>query len=439
VDLKRAGESQVLRALGTTGGAQVRDLLSDTFHALAAHKRRTALTMFGIAWGIISITLMVAAGEGLAVGFERKKAEFGRDIMIVWAGRTSLQAGGTRAGRQLRWTATDHLQVQREAPSCRHVMPELGQDDVPIRSSYNDASLLVTASLPPFAEIRSIEVAEGRYPSWEDEAAARRVALLGSEAKKQLFGSRPALGETIRLGDFPYTVVGVMRHKEEDSNYDGPDRAKVYVALSALLRDRPKPPPQRPDAVDRLLATPRSLEDHEACKAEVRRALARRHGFDPRDKEAAGIWDTVEQAKAFRRLTDGMRYFLGAVGIATLFIGAIGVMNVMLVAVRERTREIGVRRALGATRRSILRLFFVETLLVVFASGGLGLAVAYGLCALVNLLPPAPYFAGLLPTWQSGVGTFLLLSTVALLAAVYPARRAADVDPIEALRFEAGG
>jgi putative ABC transport system permease protein len=416
-----------------------RDLLADTFHTLAAHKRRTALTMFGITWGIISITLMVAAGEGLGVGFERKKAEFGRDILIVFAGRTSLQAGGTRAGRSVQWTATDHIQVASDSPSCRHVMPELGQDDVPVRSSYNSASLLVTGSLPPYAEIRSIGVAEGRYPSWEDEALARRVALLGSEAKRQLFGSRPALGETIRVGDFPYTVVGVMPRKEEDSNYDGPDMGKIFVPFGAILRDLPKRPPLRPDAVDRLLVTPRSLEQHEACKGEVRRALARLHQFDPRDKEAAGIWDTVEQAKAFRRLTDGMRYFLGAVGIATLFIGAIGVMNVMLVAVRERTREIGVRRALGATRRSIVRLFFFETLIVVFASGGMGLTLAYGFCTLVNLLPPVPYFAGLLPTWRSGVLSFLLLSAVALLAAVYPARRAAAVDPIEALRFEAGG
>jgi putative ABC transport system permease protein len=416
-----------------------RDLLADTFDTLAAHKRRTALTMFGITWGIISITLMVAAGEGLGTGFERKKAEFGRDILIVWAGRTSLQAGGTRAGRQIHWTATDHIQVAKDSPSCRHVMPELGQDDVPVRSSYNSASLLVTGSLPPFAEIRSIGVAEGRYPSWEDEGLARRVALLGSEAKRQLFGSRPALGEAIRVGDFPYTVVGVMPRKEEDSNYDGPDMGKVFVPIGAILRDLPKRPPVRPDSVDRLLVTPRSLEQHEACKAEVRRSLARIHQFDPRDKEAAGIWDTVEQAKAFRRLTDGMRYFLGAVGIATLFIGAIGVMNVMLVAVRERTREIGVRRALGATRRSIVRLFFLETLIVVFASGGMGLAVAHGLCAVFNLLFQMPYFAGLLPTWWSALLTFALLSAVALAAAVYPARRAAAVDPLEALRFEAGG
>ncbi len=416
-----------------------RNLLADTVHTLAAHKRRTALTMFGITWGIISITLMVAAGQGLGIGFERKKAEFGRDILIVFAGRTSLQAGGARAGRQVQWTASDHLQLQRDCPSCRHLLPEMGRDSVPVRSAYNNASVLVTGSLPPFAEIRTIAVAEGRYPGWEDEGLARRVALLGSEAKRQLFAGRPAVGETIRVGDYPYLVVGVARHKEEDSNYDGPDMGKIFLPISALLRDLPKKPPLRPDTVDRLLVTPRSLDLHEACKGEVRRALGRLHGFDPRDKEAAGIWDTVEEATAFRRLTDGMQYFLGAVGVATLFIGAIGVMNVMLVAVRERTREIGVRRALGATRRSIVQLFFLETMVVVFASGGVGLAIAYATCGVFNLAFETPYFAGLLPTWWSGLVSFLLLSAVALSAAVYPARRAAAVDPIEALRFEAGG
>ncbi len=414
------------------------DLLRDVMRTIFAHKLRTLLTMFGIAWGIVSITLMVAAGEGLRVGQAKVAQNFSKDVMIVFAGRTSLQAGGTRAGKRVQWTATDHLQIAKDAPSCGHVMPELGQN-APVRSAYNSGNLLVTGSMPDFAYIRSIPIAEGRYPNWDDERDVRRVAFLGSDAKKQLFGARPALGETIRVGDFPYVVVGTMVHKEQDSSYDGRDISKVFVPFAAILQDFPNKPPALPDSVDRLLVTPRSVADHDACKGELRRALGRLHGFDPQDTEAAHIWDTVEEAKAFRTMTDGMKYFLGAVGIATLFIGGIGVMNVMLVAVRERTREIGVRKALGATRRSIVRQFFVETLLVVFVSGGTGLGVAYGLCGLVNLLPMPPFFAGLLPTWSSGLLAFALLGTIAMAAAVYPARRAASIDPIEALRWEAGG
>jgi len=415
------------------------DLLLDTLRTLWSHKLRTFLTMFGIAWGIISITLMVAAGEGLRVGQQRVSESFARDVMIVFAGRTSMQAGGLRAGRAVRWSATDYLAVQQEAPSCRYVLPELERSGSPLRSLYNSASLIVTGSLPSFAEIRSIDVAQGRFYNWDDQAQARRVAFLGSEANKQLFATRPAVGETLYIADIPFTVIGVMKHKEQDSSYDGFDVNKVYVPFSVMLRDFPNKPPATPDSIDQMLVTPKSVRDHEGCKWELRRSLARIHNFDPHDKEAVPVWDTVEEAQAFQTMTEGMKYFLGAVGLVTLFLGGIGVMNVMLVAVRERTKEIGVRKAVGATARSILWQFFVETVIVVFLSGGLGMGVAWGLCGMVNLIPMPPFFAGLLPTWQSGVLSFALLGTIAVLAALYPARRAATIDPIEALGFEPGG
>jgi putative ABC transport system permease protein len=415
-----------------------RDLLIDTLRTLWAHKLRTFLTLFGIAWGVVSITLMMAAGEGLRVGQKRNTETFGKDIMIVAAGRTSLQAGGLRAGRRLFWEATDYRFIQEQAPDCQYVVPELG-NVAPIRSSYNAATLTVTGSLPPFAAIRSIPVGEGRFYSWEDEALARRVAFLGTDVKTQLFGTRPAVGETVLVGSFPYTVIGVMQRKEQSSSYDGFDVNKIFVPFSATLRDIPNKPPATPHSVDRLLVTPKSYAQHEACKRQVARALGTLHNFDPADEEAASIWDTVENAKRVQRIFDGIQYFLSAVGLTTVLLGGLGVMNVMLVAVRERTREIGVRKAVGATSRAIVTQFFVETLIIVFLSGGLGMGFAYGLCALVNLLPMPQFFAGMLPGWTPALFSFGLLGVVAVGSALYPANRAARVDPIQALRYEAGG
>jgi len=413
-------------------------LFADTVRTLWANKRRTALSMFGIAWGIVSIILMIGAGEGLREGQRRRSENFGKDILILHSGRTSLQAGGQRAGRRLRWQDTDHLRIAAEAPACRYVMPELGRGDIPSRSRYNNASPTITGSLAEFAEIRSIGVAEGRYYNSEDTALARRVAFLGTEVAEQLFAGHKAVGETIHIGAFPYTVIGVMRRKDQNSSYDGWDVRKIFIPFSTIMRDFPEKPPSTPHDIDRLLVTPKSYADHEACKAQVLRALGRIHDFDPADKEAAFVWDTVENAKAIRRIIDGMKYFLGAVGLTTLLLGGIGVMNVMLVAVRERTREIGVRKAVGATSRAILWQFFVETAIIVFMSGSLGFSLGYGFCALINLLPMPEFFAGMLAGWLPGLVSFGVLGTVALLAAMYPASEAASVDPIEALRYEAG-
>ena len=417
----------------------LRDLIGDVLRTLWSHKLRTFLTMFGIAWGIVSIVLMVGAGEGLRVGQAKVAETLGKDVMIVFHGRTSLQAGGARAGRTLHWEDQDVPVVQAESPDCEYAIPELEQDTVQIHSNFNNAAFLVTGSLPPFGLIRSLDVGQGRFYNWDDQREGRRVAFLGSDAAKQLFPGRNPVGENLYLNAFPYVVIGVMATKKQDSSYDGWDVNKIFVPFGAMRRDFPDKPPGTPTTFDQLLVTPKSVELHDVCKREVRVALGRMHNFDPNDKEACPIWDTVQEAKAFRQMTDGMKYFLGAVGIVTLFLGGLGVMNVMMVAVRERTREIGVRKAIGAPTHTILTQFFFEALLIAFSSGGVGLGVAYGICYLVNLLPMPDFFAGLLPTWSSGLLACGLLSTTAVLAALYPARKAASVEPIEALRFEAGG
>ena len=417
----------------------LRDLIGDVFRTLWSHKLRTFLTMFGIAWGIVSIVLMVAAGEGLRKGQEEQARNLGKDILIVFHGRTSMQVGGARAGKIVTWDEDDVPVVQAESPDCEYAIPELEQDTVRIHSNFNNAAFMVTGSFPPFGDIRSLTVGQGRFYSWEDQAQGHRVAFVGSDAVKQLFPGRNAVGENIYLNEMPYRVIGVMAKKKQDSSYDGWDVNKIFVPYSAMRRDFPNKPPGSATNFDQFLVTPKSVEQHEACKTEIRRALGRLHHFDPTDKEACPIWDTVQEAKAFRQMTDGMKYFLGAVGIVTLFLGGLGVMNVMMVAVRERTREIGVRKALGAPAKTILKQFFFEALLIASVSGGLGLGVAYGICALVNMLPMPDFFAGLVPTWKSGLLATVLLGTIAILASLYPARKAASVDPIEALRFEAGG
>lgn len=416
-----------------------RDLVLDVLRTLWAHKLRSALTMFGIAWGIISIVLMVAAGEGLRVGQAKVSATLGKDVMIIFAGNTSMQAGGARAGRRVRWDDTDVAVLEQEATDCEYILPELGQDSIKTTSNFNSGAFTLTGSTPPFQIVRSTEVGQGRFYTWEDNREARKVAFIGAEVKKQLFGARNAIGETIMIQNKPFTVIGVMKQKDQDSSYDGYDVNKVFVPYTVMQREFPNKPPDTMHTLDRLLVTPKSVLEHTSCKNQVAKVLGRIHNFDPTDKEALHNWDTLEEAQAFARMTDGMKYFLGAVGLTTLFLGGLGVMNVMLVAVRERTREIGVRKAVGAAAREIRWQFFVETLLLVAVSGGVGLGVAYGICALVNLLPMPQFFAGLIPTWQSGVLSATLLGAVAILSAMYPASKAAAIDPIEALRYEAGG
>lgn len=417
----------------------ISDLLKDTYQTLTAHKLRTGLTMFGLVWGVVSITLMTAAGDGFREGQRQVAEKFGDSIVIVWPGRTSLQAGGERAGRKLWWTTRDHEAIIPQCPSCKYILPELERGNVPVRSSYNNALLDVSGSAPAFQTIRYLPAEEGRFFSKEDDIQGRRVAFIGPGARKQLFGPRNAIGEKISVAGFPYEVIGVMKHKEQDSSYSGRDVEKIFIPYGAMIRDLPNKPPMPPETIDQFIVKAKSLEVHEACVLELRRSLAAVHGFDPSDKEAVQIWDTVKESRAFASMANGMKYFLGAMGVVTLLLGGIGTMNVMLVAVQERTREIGIRKAVGATRREILLMFFLETCMIVFGSGAVGFGLAHGLCAAVNSLKMPPYFAGLVSTWQVSVACIVLLGIVAVCSALYPASRAASIDPIEALRWEAGG
>src|SRR5256886_11913092 len=349
-----------------------------------------------------------------------------------------MRAGGSRAGRRMRFDDVDLPLVREKSPDCKYIIPELGQGNILVHSSHNSGSLTVAGSAPSFAEVRSIDVGEGRFYNDEDLAQARYVAFIGTDVRKQVFPGRPAIGETIYLADIPYTVIGIMKKKDQDSSYDGFDVNKVFVPYTAMRQDFPNKPPDTMHTLDRVLVAPHSLVQHETCKHQVLTAFGSIHSFDPHDKEAASVWDTIEDAQEFARMTDGMKIFLGAVGFTTLCLGGLGVMNVMLVAVRERTREIGVRKAVGAPARMILRQFFIESVFVVVLSGAVGFSIAFGLCGLVDLLPMPPFFAGLLPTWESALLAFALLGTVAVPSAIYPASRAASIDPIQAPRHAAG-
>jgi len=228
------------------------DLLRDTLATLWAHKRRTLLTMFGIAWGIISITVMVAAGEGLGDGIQKNQQTFGKDVMIVFSGRTSMQAGGTRSGRVMHWMEDDYVQVAAESPACKYVMPELG-NDVQARSLFNSGTIPVVGALPPFSEIRSVAATQGRFYNDQDNQEARNVAFLGSDTKKQLFAEREAIGQTIWLNGIPYSVIGIMKSKDQNSSYDGFDTRKIFIPFNSMRRDFPNKPPAVEHTVDRLL------------------------------------------------------------------------------------------------------------------------------------------------------------------------------------------
>jgi putative ABC transport system permease protein len=430
----------------------MREAMIQSFENLRANKLRSFLTMFGILWGMISIVILSATGEGFRQGNDKVLLELGKNIGIVWGGRTSMQAGGERAGRRIFLTVDDARAIAAESSMVAVVSPELERVPVSVKSAYNAASARVSGMEPPYQSIRTIELEYGRLFSWTDEEHVSRVAIIGYDMADQLFGKRHILGETLTLNGLPFTVVGKIRKKEQDSNYSGPDNNKIFIPFATMMRDLPRrdaeagvvsdiivaPRPFVVDALPRVLdqRTGR-IEDIEwPLIRNVRTILARRHGFDPDDRQAIDMWDTSLQTLMFGRMIDRMKDFFTIVGLVTLSLGGIGVMNIMLVAVKERTREIGVRRALGATTRSIQTQFFLEGFFLTLTSGGAGMLIALGLCGLVNLAPMPERFAGMVLSWQAALFSLTTLIVIGIVTSTYPARRAAELPPVEALRFE---
>jgi putative ABC transport system permease protein len=430
----------------------MKEAILQSFENLRANRLRSFLTMFCILWGMVSIVILSATGEGFRQGNDQVLRELGQNIGIVWGGRTSMQAGGERAGRRIFLTVDDARAVAAEASMVAVVSPELERGAVTAKSRYNSASARVVGMEPPYQKIRTIELETGRTFSWTDEEQTARVAIVGYDMADQLFGKRHIIGETLMLNGWPYTVVGKIRKKEQDSNYNGPDNNKIFVPFASMMRDMPRTDAP-PGSISDIIVAPHPwvvedlprvldrrtgrIEDIEwPLERNVREVLARRHAFDPADDQAVTMWDTSLETLMFGRMIDGMRRFFTIVGLVTLALGGIGVMNIMLVAVKERTREIGVRKALGATTRSILQQFFLEGFFLTLVSGGGGMLLAIGLCRLVNMLPMPNRFAGMILSWDAAAISLATLVVIGIATSTYPARRAAELPPVEALRFE---
>jgi putative ABC transport system permease protein len=430
------------------------NILPQVWDNLRANKMRSFLTMFGIMWGIISIVILSALGEGFQRGNETVMRELGRNILIIRNGRTSMQAGGERAGRPIRIDFEDVLALKRDSKLLEDVTPEIMKGNLRVKSSFNAATLQMSGIWPVYQKIRTIDVDNGRLIGDQDNDEVRRVVVIGYEAARQLFADRNPVDQQIQLNGIPYTIIGKIRKKDQDSNYTGADNERLFIPYETMKKDFPLTGGlDTPDTLSAIITAPyesiadKMVEDLAAqgkidffkggpLEDEVRAIIGRRHNFDHQDQEALSIWNTALQSVMMHNIIKGMNEFFISVSIITLALGGIGVMNIMLVAVRERTKEIGVRKALGATHGNIQWQFFGEGFVLTFGSGSIGLGCGVVLSALINLLPMPARFAGMIITWQTAALAIGTLIVIGIAASVYPARRAAVLPPVEALRFE---
>ncbi len=412
------------------------DTLSQVFRAIAANKLRSFLTMFGIAWGVGSLLVLVGLGEGFRSGQHRQLATLGNDLVMMWNGTIPAVANQHTGMRPYELTMGDADAV-RHLPQLRAVTVELARSDLYEVSQWSNTSSHVMGVEPNYTIVRFIPMATGRFIDAMDLSARRRVAVLGFKAATLLFNGRPMLGETITVDGTAFTVVGGV-DKISRGNNDFDDQ-KVYIPVTTMQELFPLKGENIPqDALTSIQYQPTTKGEIAAAVAAVHRVVAQRHGFDPTLDDAFFEFNTVQEEKMIGAIFTAMDIFLGGVGIVTLGLGAVGIINIMLVSVTERTREIGLMKAVGATKRSILSQFFWEGLLLTGISGVIGIVLSAGFMWLLQ-----QGLTGKMPGWDPprlvpwsaalALGS-LVVSGVA--AGLYPASKAAQMDPIEALRRE---
>jgi putative ABC transport system permease protein len=410
------------------------DIFGQTLRTLWAHKLRSFLTMFGIAWGVGSLLLLVGVGEGFRAGNRKQFDSIGENVMFIWSGRAPAMQGSFTALRQYYLTFRDYQDILRDCHSVGAAAPIIRRSDIRAVSDFYQSSGPIMGVPASISAIRYLPIKEGRWLNDMDDAQKRAVIVLGDEARRTLFLGRPSVGSTILLNGIRFEVVGTLQRIGHGDNNN--QNLQSYVPFSTMHEYfRPTNVGEATDVISFINYQPKSRALHETAMQEVHQVIARNHGFDPNNPDSFDEWDTIQTVDQIGKIFDAMNTFLGSVGLVTLALGAIGIVNIMLVAVADRTREIGLRKAVGATNSSIMFQFFVEGAFLTLLSGGIGIAGAAAIMGalsgvdLGNFDPPKLVAS-------TAVLAVISLTIAGVGAGLYPARRAAMLEPVEALRKE---